>query len=145
MTKLRQIIQQVSRAVAKGEFYSLLRPSYYYFCVLGVYLEESILPLPTPFLDGLLHPTYLILKKMKHKFPVLVIIIGAIFLGCALFAFRDQSLTRLQQADTIRIGYAIEAPFAFLNSVAKEIVARVGIQRIEWVQTDFGSLIASGL
>lgn len=86
---------------------------------------------------------------------ILVIIIGvaAIVLTALLFFdFRDQSLTRLQQAGVIRIGYAIEAPFAFLNSegevsgespeVAKEIVARLGIQRIEWVQTDFGSLIS---
>lgn len=92
---------------------------------------------------------------MKYKFTLLVTIIGLtaiILTALFLFAWRDQSLTRLQQAGTIRIGYAIEAPFAFLNAegqvsgespeVAKEIVARLGIQRIEWIQTDFGALIS---
>lgn len=94
------------------------------------------------------------MKPMKQSFTTLIITLGAIGIfsvGLYLYARRDQSLTQLQQAGVIRIGYAIEAPFAFLKpggqvsgespEVAKEITARLDIQRIEWVQTDFGSLI----
>ncbi|MBF0529399.1 MAG: ectoine/hydroxyectoine ABC transporter substrate-binding protein EhuB [Deltaproteobacteria bacterium] len=70
------------------------------------------------------------------------------------FFFHDRSLTRLQKKGTIRIGYAVEAPFAFFKpggvltgespEVAKQIVARLGIPHIEWNQSEFGALI-SGL
>ena len=53
---------------------------------------------------------------------------------------------------TLRIGYAVEAPFAFLDAqgrvtgespeVAKAVLKRMGARRVEWRQTEFGSLIA---
>lgn len=53
--------------------------------------------------------------------------------------------------ETIRIGYAVEAPYAFLSAdgqvtgespeVAKRIAARLGIRRIDWIQTSFDALI----
>lgn len=63
----------------------------------------------------------------------------------------DNSLSNLQKEETIRIGYAIEAPYAFLNAdgevtglspeLAKIIVKKLGIKNIEWRLTEFGSLI----
>lgn len=74
-----------------------------------------------------------------------------LMIGITLLAFRDQSLERIRQADTIRIGYAVEAPFAFLlpgdlvtgesPELARAIVQRLGITHITWVQTDFDRLI----
>lgn len=59
---------------------------------------------------------------------------------------------RVFRSGTIRIGYALEAPYAFVNEegrvtgespeVAKAVWQRLGVETIEWVQTDFGSLIA---
>lgn len=76
-----------------------------------------------------------------------IALLGAIIVGVS----RDRSLTRHQQEGVIRIGYAVEAPYAFLKKggevtgespeVARRIVARLGIRRIEWVQTEFGALI----
>lgn len=53
--------------------------------------------------------------------------------------------------DLIRVGYAIEAPFAFIADdgavtgespeVAREVIRRLGIGRTEWVQTSFPDLI----
>lgn len=53
--------------------------------------------------------------------------------------------------DVIRIGYAVEAPYAFLADdgqvtgeapeMARQVVQRLGIARTEWVQTAFGDLI----
>lgn len=67
------------------------------------------------------------------------------------YAGRDRSLTRLRQAGVIRVGYAVEAPYAFVGAncqvtgefpeVAKRLAARLGIRRVEWVQTEFDALI----
>lgn len=65
---------------------------------------------------------------------------------------RDETLARIQREGVIRIGYAVEPPYVFLNAqgaltgleieVAKCIVARLGIPRIEWQMTEFGALIS---
>ena len=65
--------------------------------------------------------------------------------------FRDTSLSRLQDGGVIRIGYAIEAPYAFLTpegkvtgespEIASYVVPRLGIGKILWRLVDFGSLI----
>lgn len=65
---------------------------------------------------------------------------------------RESSLSRIREAGVIRIGYAIEEPFAFLDAKgrptgesieeAREIVRLLGVPRIEWRLTEFGSLIA---
>lgn len=64
----------------------------------------------------------------------------------------DSSLRRIQKEQAIRIGFAIEEPFAFLDAngrptgesieVAQAVVRRLGIPRIRWCLTEFGSLMA---
>lgn len=64
---------------------------------------------------------------------------------------QDLSLTKLQEADVIRIGYAIEAPYAFLTDegeitgeapeVARHVVAELGITHIAWRLSNFNALI----
>ncbi|MGE5313742.1 MAG: ectoine/hydroxyectoine ABC transporter substrate-binding protein EhuB [Acidobacteriota bacterium] len=77
-----------------------------------------------------------------------------LFLALLISACSDHSYDRLRQARAIRIGYAVEAPYAFLlpdgsvtgesPEIARAIVRRLGIEKIEWVQVEFGSLL-SGL
>jgi len=72
-------------------------------------------------------------------------------LGAFLFFSMDDTLERIRQIGVIRIGYAIEAPYAFVTSdgsvtgespeVAKQIVARLGVPRIAWKQMHFEELI----
>lgn len=55
------------------------------------------------------------------------------------------------EGGTLRIGYAIEAPYAFVDptgrvtgegpEIAREVAARLGIRDVTWFQTDFGTLI----
>ena len=62
------------------------------------------------------------------------------------------TLARIQRENVIRIGYAVEPPYVFQDArgeptgceieAAKILVDRLGIRRIEWCQTRFGSLIA---
>lgn len=64
---------------------------------------------------------------------------------------QDHSLSDIQKTKTIRIGYSIEPPYAFVKpngdvtglstTVAKEIAKRLKITNIEWRLIEFGSLI----
>jgi len=63
----------------------------------------------------------------------------------------DDALGRLRKTGVVRIGYAIEAPFAILGDagevtgeapeIARHMVESLGINRIEWHQMDLGGLI----
>lgn len=69
----------------------------------------------------------------------------------ALAVLEQGTPSRSSWAESIRIGYAIEAPYAFLRAggevtgespeVAKVIAGRLGVRRIDWVQTNFDTLI----
>ena len=92
---------------------------------------------------------------MGNRTPFIVLAVAALLLAAA-YALResaqdDRSLARLKTAGTIRIGYAVEAPYAFLNAggkvtgqspeLARLVVARLGIPRIEWRLAEFSELI----
>lgn len=72
--------------------------------------------------------------------------------AAAWFAWRtDPSLRRLQRVGAIRVGYAVEAPYAFATpdgevtgespEIAKRIIGRLGIGKIVWRSMEFRSLI----
>lgn len=78
---------------------------------------------------------------------------GALALMAA-FLFQpegDASLRRLRKTGVVRIGYAVEAPFAILGErgevtgeapeIARHVVERLGISHIEWRQVELGGLI----
>ncbi|MFH1035567.1 MAG: ectoine/hydroxyectoine ABC transporter substrate-binding protein EhuB [Pseudomonadota bacterium] len=66
--------------------------------------------------------------------------------------WRDASLRDPLATGVIRIGYAVEAPYAFVTpagevtgespEIAKAMAARLGIKHIRWRLVDFGALIA---
>lgn len=85
---------------------------------------------------------------------VTVVILGAFLIGGFLIlrlGSDNETLAQARQKGVIRIGYAIEPPYAFLDAngkvtgefpeVARVIATRLGISRIEWHLTDFDSLI----
>lgn len=63
----------------------------------------------------------------------------------------ETTLNRAQRTGEIRIGYAVEPPYAYVErgvhvtgespEIAKLLVKRLGIERIVWVQTTFDALI----
>ena len=86
----------------------------------------------------------------RQKTLIMLTALVVFSVALLLFAQRDQSLHRLQKAKTIRIGYAVEAPYAFRKDgevtgefpeVAKWVAIQLGIQQIEWIQTDFDLLL----
>jgi polar amino acid transport system substrate-binding protein len=76
---------------------------------------------------------------------------GAAALAWALLRPADDSLERLRQAGVLRVGYAVEAPYALVGpggvvtgespEVARHVAARLGIPRIEWYRVGFADLI----
>ncbi|VCU71283.1 putative amino-acid ABC transporter-binding protein precursor [Pigmentiphaga humi] len=64
----------------------------------------------------------------------------------------QDSLERARQSGRLRVGYANEAPFAYMDSragkltgeapeIARKVLARLGIDEVEGVLTEFGALI----
>lgn len=74
---------------------------------------------------------------------LLVSVVFLLFFGC------DGSLQRARE--TLRVGYAVEAPYAWINSegritgespeVLRVVARRLGVGSIEWRQVDFSRLI----
>lgn len=88
----------------------------------------------------------------NRRFFIVVGLAAVAACGVFLAGFlQDRSLARIQHSGVIRIGYAVEAPYAFLGAdgqvtgespeVAQVVVARLGIPRIEWIQIDFADLM----
>lgn len=87
----------------------------------------------------------------RNTLLALALLLLAILTGIySLFSSSESTAARVARTGVIRIGYAVEAPFAFVDAqdqvsgespaVARAVWQRLGI-RIEWVQTDFASLI----
>lgn len=87
------------------------------------------------------------------KARLLVSIAGLALLAALAWVLlgRDDSLERLRRAGVIRIGYAVEPPYAFVREdgsvtgeapeLARHIAARLEIPRVEWRQMEFDELI----
>lgn len=82
---------------------------------------------------------------------VLVLMALALLAAVAVKVFADQSLARVQGAGTLRIGYAVEAPYTLVQpggavsgefpETARQIIQTLGITHVEWIQTNFDALI----
>lgn len=80
-----------------------------------------------------------------------ILVVGTLLSAVVMHLSGDDSFQRLRRAGSIRIGYAVEPPYAFLKpggmvtgespEVAKKIVRILGIPRIEWRQSEFDLLI----
>jgi polar amino acid transport system substrate-binding protein len=94
-------------------------------------------------------------RRSSPRWLILIAMLGGCAAAAGLLAFlllpRGSLAAARYAANGIRIGYAIEAPFAFLSSTgavtgespetARRIAARLGIRRVEWRQMDFNDLI----
>lgn len=83
-----------------------------------------------------------------------VVIFGCVLAALIIHPGRRGTWARIQREGQIRIGYSVEAPYVFLDEegeltgievdVAKAVMNRAGVPRIEWVQAEVGALL-SGL
>lgn len=92
---------------------------------------------------------------MQKYWALLVVMLfafmGQRFWSSQLTHVPVRTMERIQQEGIIRIGFAVEPPYALFNAegeptgceieVAKALVTRLGVPRIEWFQTNFHNLI----
>jgi polar amino acid transport system substrate-binding protein len=91
---------------------------------------------------------------MRHLLAALVIGVLALALtGCGCSGSTDaDALARIERTGVLRIGYANEAPFAYLDpttgevtgeapAIIRELAAQLGANRVEGVLTEWGALI----
>ncbi len=88
--------------------------------------------------------------QCRHRILVGIGLAGLIYAGWYA-THRDTSLSRLYEEQTIRVGYAVEPPYASLEAdstvsglfpeLAQRISSELGIQQVIWVQTEFNTLI----
>lgn len=63
----------------------------------------------------------------------------------------SSTLNRLQQGGALRVGFAVEAPYAFIDEhgqvtgeapeIFRRMAQQLGVERIDWVRMDFASLL----
>lgn len=90
------------------------------------------------------------MKPYRHpaSLGILILIVAALVW---LYSGTDNSLQRLQAGAPLRIGYAVEPPYAVIEAdgkltgeapeIARRIAAALGIKQLEWRQLEFGELI----
>ena len=83
----------------------------------------------------------------------LLLVVAALAAGCGSPAPEGETtLERIRREGVVRVGYANEAPYAYLDpangrltgeapEIARVVLAELGVSRIEGVLTEFGSLI----
>lgn len=98
------------------------------------------------------------MEEQNRLGPGGIAILAILAAGAAVLFMRpapldsESTLERVRRSGTIRIGYANEAPYGYLESttgdvtgeapeIARLILGRMGVDRVEAVVTDFGSLI----
>ena len=90
---------------------------------------------------------------VKRRRAVLGLLLASLLLLLAASVrWGDWSIRRLRTAGAITIGYAVEAPYAYVSSagegtgespeLAKLVTARLGIKRIIWRQAPFEALLS---
>jgi polar amino acid transport system substrate-binding protein len=87
-------------------------------------------------------------RKLLLLSSLLITGVSIILFG---YIWQDKSLDNIKNKGVIRVGYAIEAPYAFVDNdgnimgespvVAAHIIKTLDIQKIEWHVSDFSQLI----
>jgi polar amino acid transport system substrate-binding protein len=89
---------------------------------------------------------------LKARVAATLVLLAAIAVAAmAAFAPPDAAYDRIRASGVLRIGYAVEPPYAFIASdglvtgespeLARLVAREMGVQRIEWVLTTFDALI----
>ncbi len=87
----------------------------------------------------------------RHTTSIVAFVSILIIIGFAYLLSYDSSLAKIRKDGTIRIGYAIEAPYSYLTEkgevtgespeIAQYVAKKMGIKNIQWKLMEFGSLI----
>ncbi|PDW00529.1 ectoine/hydroxyectoine ABC transporter substrate-binding protein EhuB [Candidatus Viridilinea mediisalina] len=88
---------------------------------------------------------------MKHYRLLALLGAALLLLGLIVYQQPETTLERAVRREVIRVGYAPEEPFSYRTldghvtgesvEVLRLMLARMGIERVEWVQTEWSELI----
>jgi polar amino acid transport system substrate-binding protein len=92
------------------------------------------------------------LKQSRRALLVAVAAVVALLAGCADRVADRDTLAAVRDDGVVRVGFANEAPYAYLDSasgeltgeapeVARAVLERMGVTEVEGVLTEFGALI----
>ncbi len=91
------------------------------------------------------------MQLTRSRLAGLFLALLALFAGLWWLSWHDDTLARARTDAGLRIGYAVEPPYAFLTAdgevtgeapeIVRHVAAQLGIKHIEWRQVEFGKLI----
>lgn len=90
--------------------------------------------------------------RQASRAAVVALGVAALLLFAVLgHGARDRSLERVHELGVVRVGYAVEAPYAFVDArgevtgesaeTARRVVEALSIPRVQWIQTGFARLV----
>jgi polar amino acid transport system substrate-binding protein len=89
--------------------------------------------------------------RLTGGYPLLLFGLVIALAGWHLWPKQESTWERIHRSGAIRIGYSLEAPYAFRDArgrvtgeapeVARAVLARMGVKHIEWVHAEFATLI----
>ncbi|MFC2003115.1 ectoine/hydroxyectoine ABC transporter substrate-binding protein EhuB [Chloroflexota bacterium] len=89
--------------------------------------------------------------KIKILSIILIIIVATVSSALSCSSTEETTLERAKREGTVRIGFANDVPYGYVDSegrvtgeapeIARKVLAEMGINNIEGVYTEFGSLI----
>ncbi len=99
-------------------------------------------------------PTHKALKPHKRLLTAALLFIS-LTTGLSLWLVQAHApadvASRVKQGDTLRVGFAVEAPYAFIDGngmitgeapeVFRRVAADLGVAHIDWIRMDFASLL----
>lgn len=92
-------------------------------------------------------------RRLKHLGTTVTLLYVFAMMGCGDGGQPEETtLQRIQREGIVRIGYANEAPYAYVDEktgrltgeapeIARVVLRQMGVERVEGVLTEFGSLI----
>lgn len=95
-------------------------------------------------------------RRVDHVTPLLMLTLLALIMAMVAgpkvyIESQDQSLDHARNEGGLRIGYAVEAPYAFVDeegevtgvepAIAREVARRLGIPSVHWRLVRFGALV----
>lgn len=90
-------------------------------------------------------------KRLLHAALLFIAVLTGLSLWLVYTSAPPGAATQLQRGGSLRVGFAVEAPYAYVDAqgqvtgeapeIFRLMAQRLGIERIDWVRMDFASLL----
>ena len=90
-------------------------------------------------------------KRLLHAALLFIIVLTGLSLWLVHTSVPPGVASQLQHGGSLRVGFAVEAPYAYVDAqgqvtgeapeIFRLMAQRLGIERIDWIRMDFASLL----